>query len=113
MTSRKYFPAFKDDKGNRVVILARNMVFDDRGDAFAWHLSNGILWIPFGLIADGVYAADLDENGQGSFPHVLCNGPMRSDAACISGPLFEEAMREAGPEVLAELERHRAAEAGA
>lgn len=34
----KFLPTFKDDRGNRFVIVASNVVFDSHDEATLWHL---------------------------------------------------------------------------
>ena len=84
-----FIPAWKDKDGNRFIVLAENHVFDNEQDARDFQISGFLNYVPFGWSPSGVVEVAL-ENGKGQIPHVLCDGPYRSQCAVIAGPLFEE-----------------------
>ncbi len=87
----KYIPAWKDKKGNRMIFLAPNHVYETWSEAFEYQAGDFIFYIPMGLSPAGIVEMEL-EDGKGQIPHVLCDGPMNSQVALIEGPLFEETM---------------------
>lgn len=85
-----FIPAWKDKEGNRFLVLARNHVFETRDEAFDYQTANFMFYVPLGWIVAGIEEIDL-EDGKGQVPHVLCDGPMRSALAVLSGPVFDAA----------------------
>lgn len=83
-----FIPAWKDKDGNRLLVLAKNHVFEMLGAAHEMQITDCLFYIPFGWTTDGVVEIDL-KDGKGSIPHVLCDGPMQSKVAVIGGPIFE------------------------
>jgi len=90
----KFIPAWKEENGNRLMVLAPNHVFDTRIEASEYQLANFLFYIPFGFKPDGIVEMEL-ENGKGGITHVICDGPFGSQVAVIAGPLLDRELREA------------------
>lgn len=87
----KFLPAWKDEKGNRIICIAENHLFDTYDDAQKYQMSDFIFYVPMGITPDGIFEAEF-EGTVGHFPHVLFDGPWRSPWAGIAGPAFDKAM---------------------
>lgn len=86
-----YLPALKDRNGNRYIGVMGQ--YDDVDAARTKMLADGIFYIPFGLVTDGLVEYD-SETGLPNAPCDLTIGGIRCGAAVISGPLFDEAVRQ-------------------
>lgn len=87
----KFVPAWKDDKGNRMIFVAPNLLFDEIGDVIDYHFAEFIFFIPFGLKPDSHVEIDIDHDGHGEIPHRLGSLGALGECAIISGPMFDEA----------------------
>ncbi len=88
----KYIPAWKDKKGNRLIFVAPNHVFDTEVEAREYQVTNFLFYIPFGVITGGIFEADVDDNGHAQFAHVACDAPFGGMCAIVEGPALDEAL---------------------
>lgn len=88
-----FIPAWKDDKQNRFVVIAKNHLFDTLEEASTYQLHHFIDYILFGWTCDGIYESAIDEvTGQAFFPHVPGTGSYGCSVAIIDGPIYQEAL---------------------
>lgn len=88
----KYIPAWKTKKGDRLIFLAENHLFDNEGSATDYQLSEFLFYIPMGITPDGVFSAEVTDDGKAEFPHIEADGPWGSSCAFIGGPSLEAAL---------------------
>jgi hypothetical protein len=75
-----------------MVFLAKDQLFDTAEDAieYANSVFINLILIPYGLTSDGLFEAEVDEDGKAMFPHIRSSTPIGCDVAIIGGAAFDK-----------------------
>lgn len=91
MCRKIYVPAWKDERGNRLLMPFVGDVHESEEEARDYQATRAWnMMVAYLLSPDGIYEAD-EIDGEAKIDHVECRGPWSTSFVCVSGPLFEQA----------------------